>query len=327
VAKHLRSLEGRKALQTDSLLRADAVGRAREAVAEAQTRVFQQAEFSGDGLRTDCAVGHESGGRGIEIICGRFDARVALQQPGDVDEEDPKIVQIIFSALPDQAVDEEPDGPQSVVDRFGEGFMHHEAIPPEMPTRRTLENRLKKDAPAWLINGYQNPRSNQQEPISGPAVLGNDAAKLKDMPKRGEADMVEWASFRIEAVQIVNELVQTLRTLPWPFLVALAVPCVLALMYRSLTAFVLCVLLALGALVALRTGTDIRVIWSVVILACLAGLLAVVQAFMLLRMRRKLREMGSGLNESRRELEDIRTKYEREVHWRTAIEGVSAKKQ
>jgi hypothetical protein len=44
-------------------------------------------------------------------------------------------------------------------------------------------------------------------------------------------------------------------------------------------------------------------------------------------MRRKLREMGSGLNESRRELEDIRTKYEREVHWRTAIEGVSAKKQ
>jgi hypothetical protein len=152
-------------------------------------------------------------------------------------------------------------------------------------------------------------------------------AKPKDIPKRGEADMVDWASFRIEAVQIVNELVQTLRTLPWPFLVALAVPCVLALMYRSLTAFVLCVLLAIGALIASRAGTDIRVIWSVVILTCLAGLLAVVQAFMLLRMHRKLREMGSGLDESRRELEDMRTKYEREVHWRTAIEGVSAKRQ
>jgi len=57
----------------------------------------------------------------------------------------------------------------------------------------------------------------------------------------------------------------------------------------------------------------------------LMALLAAIQAVLLRRTLKRLRDVNSDLTRSRDELTEIRGKYEREVHWRKAIEKVTQK--
>jgi len=123
-----------------------------------------------------------------------------------------------------------------------------------------------------------------------------------------------------EALQWLERLAQTVRGLDPLTAAALSAPCVLAILYRSLTATLLSLLLALVAVIAFAGGIDEALRESVASIACLAGLLAVVQAGSLRRKRRQLGDAKARLLERQQDLEDVRQRYEREVLWRKASE-------
>lgn len=114
------------------------------------------------------------------------------------------------------------------------------------------------------------------------------------------------------------------RTLHPGFLIALAVPPVLALLFRSVTAVLLTLLLAAMALFAFRLGTDDLFRWTFTGLTVLAGLLAVALAALVRRKQKQLRQMDWRMGEIRHELDEVSKKYEGEVHWRRASERVTA---
>lgn len=121
-----------------------------------------------------------------------------------------------------------------------------------------------------------------------------------------------------------GETVALARTLHPAYWVALGVPALLALLFRSFAAVLLTLLLAAMALFVFRLGTDDLFRWTYTGLTVLAGLLAVTLAAMLRRRQRQLRQMDWRMGEIRHELDEVNKKYEGEVHWRRAAERVAA---
>jgi hypothetical protein len=136
--------------------------------------------------------------------------------------------------------------------------------------------------------------------------------------------MIDVRSFWPGVTEWMTQIIEIVRTLDPAILVLLAAPCIIALACMSLTAFALTLLLAATALVAFRAGAGEPFRWSIAALTFAAGLLAVLQAVMLRRKRRRVREMEAALREARRELGEVREKYENEVYWRRAGERVVA---
>jgi hypothetical protein len=133
-----------------------------------------------------------------------------------------------------------------------------------------------------------------------------------------------WRDLWPELLRWSNETVALARTLHPGFWVALAAPVVLALLFRSFTAMLLTLLLALMALFVFRLGTDDVFRWTFTGLTDLAGLLAITLAAMVRRKHHHMRRMEWRMGELRQELDDVNRKYEGEVHWRRAAERVAA---
>ncbi|RDI57941.1 hypothetical protein DES45_106255 [Microvirga subterranea] len=121
-----------------------------------------------------------------------------------------------------------------------------------------------------------------------------------------------------------DETLALARTLHPGFWVALGAPVLLALLFRSVTAALLTLLLAAMALFVFRLGTDDLFRWTFTGLTDLAGLLAVLLAAFLQRRKRQLRQAEWRVGEIRQELDEVNRKYEGEVHWRRAAERVAA---
>lgn len=121
-----------------------------------------------------------------------------------------------------------------------------------------------------------------------------------------------------------DETLALARTLHPGFWVALGAPVVRALLFRSVTAALLTLLLAIMALFVIRLGTDDLFRWTFTGLTDLAGLLAVLLAAFLQRRKRQLRQTEWRMGEIRQELDEMSRKYEGEVHWRRAAERVAA---
>jgi hypothetical protein len=126
-------------------------------------------------------------------------------------------------------------------------------------------------------------------------------------------DILEW----------ISRIPETVRTLDPVILALLAVPFVFALATLNGTAVLLTVLLAGIALSVLGLLASEPARWVAASLICGAGLLGVVMAVQLRRGRARLRRAESALEEIRRELVEVREKYEGEVYWRRAVERVA----
>jgi hypothetical protein len=133
-----------------------------------------------------------------------------------------------------------------------------------------------------------------------------------------------WRELWPQLLGWVTQTTEMIRTLHPGFLAAFAVPAALALLFRSFTAFVLTLLLAVIALFAFRAGTDDPFRWALTALTVAAGLLAVVLAAMVRRQQHQTRRMEERVGELRRELDEMRKKYEGEVYWRRAAERVAS---
>jgi len=135
--------------------------------------------------------------------------------------------------------------------------------------------------------------------------------------------MIDLATYWSYAVEWFSQLVERTQMLDPLLLTALAVPCVLALICRSLTAFLLTVLLAIAAISAFGDISDLSYRWVITILMVAAGLLAILQAVILRRARRQLHDATFNMGTLQLELGELREKSEREAYWRKADERAS----
>jgi hypothetical protein len=85
-------------------------------------------------------------------------------------------------------------------------------------------------------------------------------------------------------------------------------------------------LLAILGFVAVHVSVADSYQAGVVLVTCLAGILVGVQAALFRRTRRWFRDAQTDLTRIREELADVRSKYEREVHWRRAAERVTSER-
>jgi type VI protein secretion system component VasK len=122
------------------------------------------------------------------------------------------------------------------------------------------------------------------------------------------------------AVHDFNETVATARTLPPFALGILLLPCVLAVLSRSVTAFLLTALLAIVAVPAMRSSLEDPNRWLALAVIILSAFIGVALAYMLRQARLRLRNAESQLGEVQRELRDLIAKHEGEVRWRKAAE-------
>ena len=116
---------------------------------------------------------------------------------------------------------------------------------------------------------------------------------------------------------------QTWREEPL-IVLGLLVPCVFALASRDLTAVVVSALLAVVGCLAVHVSLADSYQAGVVLVTGLAGILVGIQAARFRRTRRSLRGAQTDLTTVREELADVRSKYDREVHWRRAAEKVTS---
>jgi hypothetical protein len=118
----------------------------------------------------------------------------------------------------------------------------------------------------------------------------------------------------------VLEAVSRARALPYPALHAMAVPLVLALLARSLTALALAVMLvSIAGMVLLAHPADQRS-WTILWAACAASLLGTALAFHRRRLARRVSLLREKVVDLSAELADLRPRYERELIWRKAGE-------
>jgi uncharacterized membrane protein YccC len=136
--------------------------------------------------------------------------------------------------------------------------------------------------------------------------------------------MIDVSNLWPDIVEWIGRTPDTIRTLDPIILVLLAVPLVLALVAKNGTALLLTLLLAGIAVSVLGFVSSEPARWGATLLICAAGLLAVLLAVQLRRGRGRLHQMESVLEETRRELAEVREKYEGEVYWRRASERVAA---
>ncbi|WP_147022931.1 hypothetical protein [Microvirga aerophila] len=136
--------------------------------------------------------------------------------------------------------------------------------------------------------------------------------------------MIDVSNLWPDIVEWIRRTPETVRTLDPIILSLLAIPLILALATKNGTALLLTLLLAGIAVSVLGFITSEPARWVATVLICAAGLLAVLLAVQLRRGRGRLRHVETVLEETRRELAEVREKYEGEVYWRRATERVSA---
>ncbi|MBM6595448.1 hypothetical protein [Microvirga pudoricolor] len=120
--------------------------------------------------------------------------------------------------------------------------------------------------------------------------------------------------------------IESARLLPPAFLLAFAAMPAAALLCRSPTAAAIALLTGLLALFALRIEAGPVYAWGMVAIAGLSGLLAVILAFSVRRAKRDARLAVSEARTARQELDAVREKLEREIHWRQAGEKLAERK-
>jgi hypothetical protein len=130
--------------------------------------------------------------------------------------------------------------------------------------------------------------------------------------------MISPADLWFAAVHDFNETLAMARTLPPFALGILLLPCVLAVLSQSVTAFLLTALLAVVAVPAMRSSLEDPNRWLAPAVIILTALIGVALAYMLRQARQRLRDAESQLGEVQRELRELSAKYESEVQWRKA---------
>jgi hypothetical protein len=105
-----------------------------------------------------------------------------------------------------------------------------------------------------------------------------------------------------------------------------AAPCILALLSRSVIAFGVAVLFLGASITAFQARPDVFHQWSIALAAFAAGCLTCLQAIRLQSSRRRMRRAEEEGAHVQNELEAVREKLQREVHWRTATGGQQAKR-
>jgi hypothetical protein len=132
--------------------------------------------------------------------------------------------------------------------------------------------------------------------------------------------MISPADLWFAAVHDFNETLSIARTLPPLALGILLLPCVLAVLSRSVTAFLLTALLAIIGVPAMRSSLEDPNRWLAPAVIILTALIGVALAYMFRQARQRLRNAESQLVEVQRELRDLSAKHESEVRWRKAAE-------
>ena len=132
--------------------------------------------------------------------------------------------------------------------------------------------------------------------------------------------MINPAGLWFAAVHDLKETLAIARTLPPFALGTLLLPCVLAVLSQSVTAFLLTALLAIVAVPAMRSSLEDPNRWLASAVIILTALIGVALAYLFRQARLRLRNAESQLDEVRRELRDLSDKHESEVRWRLAAE-------
>jgi peptidoglycan/LPS O-acetylase OafA/YrhL len=138
--------------------------------------------------------------------------------------------------------------------------------------------------------------------------------------------MASWATSWSGVFDPIGQLVGQTWTEEPLIVLGLLVPCVLAFASRDLTAVAVSALLAIVGFLAVHVSVADWHQAGVVLVTCLAGILVGIQASRLRRTRRSFREAHTDLTRIREELADVRSKYDREVHWRRAAERVTSER-
>ena len=132
--------------------------------------------------------------------------------------------------------------------------------------------------------------------------------------------MISPADLWFAAVHDFKEVLSIARTLPLSAFGILLLPCVLAALARSMTAFLLTTLLAIVAVPAMRSSLEDPNRWLAPAVIILTALIGVALAYMLHQARLRLRNAEAQLGDVQHELREISAKYEGEVRWRRAGE-------
>jgi hypothetical protein len=132
--------------------------------------------------------------------------------------------------------------------------------------------------------------------------------------------MINPAGLWFAAVHDFKETLAIARMLPPLALGVLLIPCVLAVLSQSVTAFLLTALLAIVAVPAMRSSLEDPKRWLAPAVIILTALIGVALAYLFRHARLRLRNAESRLDEVQRELRALSDKYESEVRWRLAAE-------
>jgi hypothetical protein len=144
---------------------------------------------------------------------------------------------------------------------------------------------------------------------------------------RGVGDeMAGWAISWSGVFEPIGPLIGQTWTEEPLIVVGLLIPCVLALASRDLTAVAVSALLAVLGFLAVHVSVADSYQAGVVLVTGLAGILVGIQAARFRRTRRSLYDAQTDLTRVREELADVRSKYDREVHWRRAAEKVPSER-
>jgi hypothetical protein len=138
--------------------------------------------------------------------------------------------------------------------------------------------------------------------------------------------MIDLPSLWPEALNWAEGMRAEIWTVEPAILMTLVGMPVLALFYRDPLAFLLTALLIVLTLTAFLAEPDPLDRWKIAALACLTGLLAVVQAARLRRFKRRMREALVNASQGQDELGEVLEKLEREKYWRKAVEEQAVKR-
>jgi hypothetical protein len=132
--------------------------------------------------------------------------------------------------------------------------------------------------------------------------------------------MASPADLWFAAVHDFKETISTARTLPPLALGIMLLPCVLAILSRSVTAFLLTALLAIIGVPAMRSSLEDPNRWLAPAVIILAALIGVALAYRFRQARQRVRNAEAQFVEVQRELQDLSATHESEKRWRKAAE-------
>jgi len=137
---------------------------------------------------------------------------------------------------------------------------------------------------------------------------------MLDLPNSW-AGTFEWFSLLAAKVGEMQPLILAFLLAPW----------ILAILNRNALAILVTTLLTVLAFMALQVRADEAYQWGVTLMIGLASLLAVFQSIKLRQWKKQARGAEARAKEALVELESLRERLQREVYWRKAVEGRTAR--